>query len=298
MGDSDDGKDVELRAPVERKPDGSFIVENPINNGDKEIQPKVGVASKERNAETDTDDGKKAVAKLLDLIQEKMPAIVKILTKNKKEHIKKVRSIFTWEFYQHRWEIGNLRKYLGCSIEGEDADDALQASDVDMAVNLFTLVSTLVLTIPFGLMGSLTNSYWDWLSAEVDNCLYATETYPNGYWQIIYEQVINNIFASIYTALVGIVLSVFYYLLRPSDQDDFVHWWSRGKYIVVFIFANATCSVVTIVNLFNALSFNFINGTDHYCYKLHQNSTEGNTAGILALSYLIAAVLIGIAVMA
>lgn len=58
------------------------------------------------------------------------------------------------EMVHARYSVSNLRMMY----EGTGAKPA----DIDVAVNTFTVVNTLVLTIPFGLVGSLNQQFWDW----------------------------------------------------------------------------------------------------------------------------------------
>jgi hypothetical protein len=65
--------------------------------------------------------------------------------------------------YLHgRYVNSTLRKYFeGVDIEPEDADNA---------VNTLTLVAALVLTIPFGLLGTFGHETWEWISDSLDAC--------------------------------------------------------------------------------------------------------------------------------
>lgn len=141
-----------------------------------------------------------------------------------------------------RYENSALPMY----IEGRN----VTVEHIDTAVNTLTVVDTLVLTIPFGLVGIYTSSYWDWLEAmpcNIEGALMPlTNEAPFTYY---HRQVITQMWIIFTSSVTGIVLSMFYYLLRPPNgAGSFEGWWHRGKYAFFLMFLCAVIPVVTVLN--------------------------------------------------
>ncbi len=61
----------------------------------------------------------------------------------------------------------------------------LDYTDADNAVNTVTLVAALMLTIPFSVMGTFGNQFWDQLQQDLSVCNPPNDRYAN----VVYREV-------------------------------------------------------------------------------------------------------------
>lgn len=95
---------------------------------------------------------------------------------------------------------------------------------VDNYVNTFSLVNALVLTIPFGVIGSYDTSFWQGYLAQMSeyNCGdNFTDSY-NGF--------VSAIINVVYCSIGALVVAVFYYIFRPDSPDKAN--WQLGELVV------------------------------------------------------------------
>jgi hypothetical protein len=113
------------------------------------------------------------------------------------------------------------------------------SDDIDNMVNLFTLVNTLILTIPFGLMGTLQSGAWDAYEQQVFNCTdpmyqknpdamyFQSRSDARGKWTNFdlsinsqYSLTATAIVYSVFVPLTCMILAVLYYIIRPASPKE------------------------------------------------------------------------------
>lgn len=80
-------------------------------------------------------------------------------------------------------------------------------------MNTFSLVNALILTIPFGVVSGFNSQFWDAYEQQMDAYGCADQ-----FWSRYYNLEGENQ-AVVYCATGGLVLAVFYYVLRPSPEN-------------------------------------------------------------------------------
>ena len=75
-------------------------------------------------------------------------------------------------------------------------------------------------------------------------CLFSCEkddSINNDFYQTNF---IKQIYLSLFASILGVGLTAFYYMLRPSDTELFRFWWKRGRYVVMVMFL---CAFITTI---------------------------------------------------
>ena len=74
--------------------------------------------------------------------------------------------------------------------------------------------------------------------------------------------------AMVYSAVASIAIAVFYYIMRPKPEAEFVPWWKRGgRYVIVLsmgLTATAAISAMVIFGVFVTQQWGTVN-TSAYC---------------------------------
>ena len=149
--------------------------------------------------------------------------------------------------WRARFRNTNLYKI----VHGSD----LAAADVDAVVGSLGVVASLLLTVPFSLMGSLNMAFWDNLAAALKAC-----GPPNTFTaEMVFRTVYEPLNALLYFSMGSILLCVLYYVLRPTAKDAdardklFASWWSRGRFAFLLLVTFEISAVVCAFTLFNVL---------------------------------------------
>jgi len=167
------------------------------------------------------------------------------------------------KYIQMRYENSNLKGFV---------DGTIGPADADAAINTLTLVDALLLTLPVTMITALGSSYWDWLDGLdcADDFVPGTHTYMNDF---LYKEMVFEIWAQILASVTGIILAVFYYLLRPSCSKNFGVWWQRGKFVLLYSFVATTiCVVFVLLHASRNLNGRFVNSSGRYCSPSAQES--------------------------
>jgi hypothetical protein len=91
--------------------------------------------------------------------------------------------------------------------------DEVTAADMDALVSLFSLIAAFVLAVPFGVMTSLQGETLQTLKDALDNCPHPVDvTFGKMFFGIR-----AVLIQAVYAPLVTIVLSLFYFVLRPGE---------------------------------------------------------------------------------
>ena len=72
-------------------------------------------------------------------------------------------------------------------------------------------------------------------------------------------------YMNIYCAIAAINMAVLYFILRPTNVDQFHKWWQKGRWVVVFILIATTLSVLAVLAYFGLMSEGYMNGTNEIC---------------------------------
>lgn len=146
---------------------------------------------------------------------------------------------------------------IGALIFYDPNTKSVSVDEVDLLVNTIVLVNALILTIPFGILTSLTAESMDEFYGLLSQCMEAQYKSKAGtviyisslndldsFLQLQYNWMTKSLLVSIYVPLISIILSVFYYFFRPSkdegeQKDDmnkkFSIWFVRGRFLVLKI---------------------------------------------------------------
>lgn len=182
-----------------------------------------------------------------------------------------------------RFQNGQLGNFFAANHSHVES----AATHADTIVNLFTLASTLLLTCPYAVMGSLQTSAWvdlrdnlakctsnpwtgatPWAAADVD---FYVETH-------IYPNVASSMLVSIYTSFFTIMCSIIFYMTRPNadkssdaaSKDAFKAWWRRGRVLLIFICIGMLASLVSVCTFSNVIYTNFIGPPNLFCANYRQ----------------------------
>ena len=185
--------------------------------------------------------------------------LTKILKSRKDTNIRYAAqgSIFSVGYWKQRYALSKVQEY----ITTQDTD----VEDIDSAVNTLAIVSALLVTVPFSVVTAFDYEYWDWLQNVP-----CADTIPdmNGqsYDHYYLTQVIQQLWLSLFSSILGIGLTVFYYMLRPGDPQLFKIWWPRGRWAVFAIFVSAFIAVMITLTMAGwILNGWYVLSTDTFC---------------------------------
>jgi hypothetical protein len=162
--------------------------------------------------------------------------IEKILkNQGKRDYVEPTGSKLSLSYWRARYRVSKIQSYL----HTEDTD----VDDIDAAVNTLAIVSALLVTVPFGVVTSFDHTYWDWL--ESVPCASTVQKMGGvSYFHFYQTNFIKQIYLSLFASILGVGLTAFYYMLRPSDTELFRFWWKRGRYVVMVMFL---CAFITTI---------------------------------------------------
>lgn len=182
------------------------------------------------------------------------------------------------DYFYFRLRRSNLCKYY----YGSD----LSINESDEVVNTFSLVNALILTIPFGIIGSLDNSFWDWLHENNTDC--AGNSYGD-----VHKLFINFLYATAYSSMISLSLAIFYYILRPKNQKYFNNWWKRAKYVILVMLGTTATSIISMLVNFGTLCGWYTSRSSDLCET--QRNNVGSYRGAVAV--MVITIIIGICLM-
>jgi hypothetical protein len=150
----------------------------------------------------------------------------------------------------------------------------LHSETLDGAVNALALICALVLTIPYGLMSSMSTEFWDNIEKISADC---EEYDANTMSGTMY----SAIRATIFPSTGGLITSTFYYLLKPIKL---LPWWPRGRFFLLLLFILTSTSVISLIVTSNV--YIGVTGftSDNYC--------TSTSAAIITLSIFLVAIFI------
>jgi hypothetical protein len=183
----------------------------------------------------------------------------------------------------------------------EPENPVLVAAHADVAVSTFALVSTLLLSCPYALFGSLQTSSWDAYRASLLTCSANpfTGAKPWGPTDVdayvstlVVPYIAGAAMSAVYLALTTILLVVVYFTMRPQvlfsggndsvGLDYFKKWWLRGRFLVLSIFLCMMGTVIAVLTFSNTYYTNFFTSTADICvaYNSRYHTYIGATTAI------------------
>ena len=134
-------------------------------------------------------------------------------------------------YVTYRINNSNLKKYyLGRGLSIEEADEV---------VNSFALINALVLTIPFSILASYSNSFWDWLNENNDQC-------DGNSYQKVADLLLNTLYTTAYSAMTSLIIAILYYILRPKNKEYFKIWYGHAKWAIFIMFCMTATGIIII----------------------------------------------------
>jgi hypothetical protein len=151
------------------------------------------------------------------------------------------------------------------------------------------LVDALILTIPYSIITNISFDFWDTLESEYSLCADKTHQFYK-----TFTDMNNSLSTCVYSTILAMALSCFYYVLRPSNDNVFKKWWTRGKYVVVACFALTVAGVTAVLRVFMNFIYYFSVPTEGLCdqnYNDFANYSAYVGAAVLMSSIITAIIL-------
>jgi len=126
----------------------------------------------------------------------------------------------------------------------------LNADDVEPAMSTLSLICALILTIPFGIASMFNHEQLITLNETLSNCPEDSDFSRGGYtWKYYQSQVLSNLACNIYASMVGLLIAVTYYILKPDDI--YIEKWFevKGKILLLCMFLTTGSSIISLMNL-------------------------------------------------
>mmetsp|Transcript_16078 Transcript_16078/g.15429 ORF Transcript_16078/g.15429 Transcript_16078/m.15429 type:complete len:361 (-) Transcript_16078:151-1233(-) len=115
----------------------------------------------------------------------------------------------------------------------------------DAGISAMALVCALILTIPFGIFGSLTDGFFASVREAIEKCpgnppqTITGWTYPD-----MYLRTMQSFSTSLYCSMMGIIVTSIYYIFKPLPGKDMRKWClSQGRVLLVLMFLVTTASL-------------------------------------------------------
>lgn len=164
------------------------------------------------------------------------------------------------DYWIFRWSTSKLRKIYHLNN--------VRKEDLERAIDTIAVLNGLFLTIPFSLMGSLNQEFWDWYEETVVTCATHID------WIKQYNTIVNSLYSVVFCVLVTLTLATLYYLLRPDEEKEFLAWWPRAKWVVIIIILSTVVSVWNLFNLFDWVVEIYVQSTNHLCGHWDEESNR------------------------
>jgi hypothetical protein len=137
-------------------------------------------------------------------------------------------------YVTYRINNSNLMKYyLGRGLSIEEADEV---------VNSFALINALVLTIPFSILASYSDSFWDWLNENNDQC-------DGNSYQKVADLLLNTLYTPAYSSMTSLIIAILYYILRPKNKEYFKIWYGHAKWAIFIMFFMTATGIIMIITI-------------------------------------------------
>ena len=118
------------------------------------------------------------------------------------------------------------------------------------AFSSMAVVCALLFTIPFGIMSSFNDEFYDSLRV-LDSCESGSNMARNNIsYAYVTNQITSNFCCAIYSSMIGIVFSVIFFLFKPGSEKEMDSWMEfNGKLLLISHFIVTAAAVISIMNL-------------------------------------------------
>lgn len=171
----------------------------------------------------------------------------------------------TWEERKATW-----KKYWAYRIKNSRFTrvftfDDITPAQADATLQTLAVVTGLLFTIPFSVMGTLNSSYFDSVSLTLANCTQTdtSTTFKTG--DDIHDQLSSCISSVLATTVASLMLNAIYYAFRPDDEVVFKQWWKVGKFFVYISYVMNFFNVLFLIQLYELVNNFFMIPTTKLC---------------------------------
>ena len=150
-----------------------------------------------------------------------------------------------------------------------DDPDKVHYEDYDAGVNALALLSALMLSIPYEVIGHVNYEYLDFLHEQLNECAEGDSSHL-GYGQI-YSLYRGSFLATVYMAISGMILATFYFLFKRNNTADYLLWRKKARWLVISLFLSTALAIMSLILLTNMLF-------DYYLISSEENMCDNGTA--------------------
>jgi hypothetical protein len=144
--------------------------------------------------------------------------------------------------------------------------------DVDVSMNTAIFINGILMSIPFGLSTSMSYDYWDWLNVSVYKCFsdILSDDEKVHFLRYMELEIKSYLSASLFSATIGVLLSIIYFLFRPRESLRFYTWFKRAKCAITLIFMISAFSVISVF-ICAAMNLRYYNqSSESICHELNR----------------------------
>jgi hypothetical protein len=134
--------------------------------------------------------------------------------------------------------------------------DAVDFDHQDSAMNAMALICALLLTVPYGVIGSLNDSYFSTLEATFAACDNG-RTWDKRTFSFEYQQHVQNLTCTVFSSMIGLIFSTIYYLFKPSKFARPPRYVIMKQKILVSLMCVVTTSAVVGIMDLTAVLLNY-----------------------------------------
>mmetsp|Transcript_16086 Transcript_16086/g.15440 ORF Transcript_16086/g.15440 Transcript_16086/m.15440 type:complete len:390 (-) Transcript_16086:94-1263(-) len=158
----------------------------------------------------------------------------------------------------------------------------------DAGISAMALVCALILTIPFGIFGSLTDGFFASVREAIEKCPgNPPQTITGWTFDAMYLRTMQSFSTSFYCSMMGIIVTSIYYIFKPLPGKDMRKWCrSQGRLLLVLMFLVTTSSLIGLMAIgFYLLYFSAGENKDLCTYDVRYIYYPG-LVGIVICSFL------------
>jgi len=105
----------------------------------------------------------------------------------------------------------------------------------------------------------------------------------------------DALFINLFGSICGILISIVYFICRPTDVERFHNWWKRGRWGVFLNIGFTLMSIVGIMTNFTLMTTSYMNSSWNLCAsyssqdnELHYRSAYSTAFAVLGISIFLA----------
>lgn len=171
----------------------------------------------------------------------------------------------TWAERKASWEKYCAYRFKNSRFTRVFTFDDITPTQADATLTTLAVVTGLLFTIPFSVMGTLNTSYFDSVTLTLANC---TQTDPSGSFKTgddIHDQLSSCISSVLATTVASLLLNAIYFAFRPDDEVVFKQWWKVGKFFVYISYALNFFNILFLIQLYELINNFFMIPTTKLC---------------------------------